>query len=283
MSLIFVGIAAMLATGVTLWLGRTLWRGYKPDSEIEHHAVNATVLRDQLAELERDVANQTLSVDDFSAAKQEIQQRALHEAVPDPVAVMQGQGDKRAAVTLIVILPLVTMLLYSSLGNPAATLRPPPHNAPMMTQADVENMVESLQARLARNPDDPAGWLMLARSYRYFGKYKDAAAAFSKAGPAIRTDPLALTEYAETLAWSSGTGFTREAMQLLERALSLDPGEPFALTLAGTAALERGDHQVAIKYWRQVLNQLPAGSKAAQVVADGIERAQQENGNARLP
>lgn len=283
MSLIFVGLAALLATGVTLWLGRTLWRGTTHDSEIEHHAVNATVLRDQLTELEQDVVNQTLSADDFSAAKQEIQQRALHEAVPAPAAVLQGQGDKRTAITLMVTLPLAATLLYLSLGNPGATLRPPPQNAPMMTQADVENMVKSLEARLAQNPDDPAGWLMLARSYRYFADYKNAAIAFSKAAPNIQTDPIALTEYAETLARSSPTGFVGKPTQLLERALSLDSHEPYALTLAGTAALERGDYQVAIDHWQQVLEQLPAGSRTAQVVADGIERAQQRNSDARLP
>lgn len=282
MNLIFVGIAALLTGGVSLWLGRTLWHGRKLDSEIEHHAVNATVLRDQLAELERDLANQTLSASDFYAAKQEIQQRVLHEAVPSTVPVRRGHGDKRAAVALIAILPLATVLLYSSLGNPAATLPLPPQSAPAMTEADVENMVESLVARLAENPDDPAGWLMLARSYRYFERYKDAAAAFHKASPIVQADPLALTQYAETLALSSGKGFTSEATRLLAHALALDPRQPFALTLAGTAAFERGDHQAAIDYWQQLLDQLPAGSEAAQAVANGIERArQEENGTAK--
>src|SRR3546814_7016557 len=77
MNLIFSGLAAVLAAGVTLWLGRTLWRGATPDTEMEHHSINAIVLRDQLAELERDVASQTLSMQDYLIAKQEIQQRAL--------------------------------------------------------------------------------------------------------------------------------------------------------------------------------------------------------------
>ncbi len=283
MSLIFVGFAALLAVGVTLCLGRALWRGTTPNSEIEHHAVNAKVLRDQLAELEQDVAHQILSADDFSAAKQEIQQRALQEAVPAPIPAMQGGRDKRTAAILIVTLPLAAMLLYFSLGNPAASLSPTPQNAPMMTRGDVENMVKSLETRLAQNPDDSPGWLMLARSYSYFGDYKNAAVAFSKAAPIIQTDPIALTEYAETLARNSATGFVGEPTQLLERALSIDPREPYALTLAGTAALERGDYQVAIDYWQEVLEQLPAGSQTAQIVADGIERAQQRNGGARLP
>lgn len=282
MNLIFVGIAALLATGVTLWLGRTLWRAPRSNGEIEHHAVNAILLREQLAELERDVANQTLSAHDFSAARQEIQRRVLHEAVPATVPIRR-EGDKRTAIALIVVLPLATVLLYLTLGNPSATLPQSAQSVPMMTQADVLVMVDSLANRLARNSDDPDGWLMLARSYRYLGRHTDAAAAFDKASPIIQTDPLALTEYAEMLARSSGTGFTREATRLLEQALALDPQEPSALTLAGTASFQRGDYPAAINYWRQVLEQLPAGSESAQALEKGIQRAQQEEASAGLP
>ncbi|HCP76424.1 MAG TPA: c-type cytochrome biogenesis protein CcmI, partial [Pusillimonas sp.] len=66
-----------------------------------------------------------------------------------------------------------------ALGNLAAITPPPVQSAPAMTQADVQAMVDSLAARLARNPDDAPGWLMLARSYRYFERYEDAATAFA--------------------------------------------------------------------------------------------------------
>src|SRR3546814_7131650 len=82
MSLIFVSSATLLLVCVALWLGRVLWRGSTSDSDIEHHAVNATVLRDQLVELERDFANGSLSSRDFADAKQELQRRVLQEAEP---------------------------------------------------------------------------------------------------------------------------------------------------------------------------------------------------------
>src|SRR3546814_15746858 len=103
---------------------------------------------------------------------------------------------------------------------------------------------------------------MLARSYRYFGKYENAATAFDNASPIVQADPLALSEYAETLARISGTGFSGEATKLLEHALALDPREPFTLMVAGTAAFEGGDYQSTTNYWQQLLDQLPAGTEA---------------------
>lgn len=75
------------------------------------------------------------------------------------------------------------------------------------------------------------------------------------------------------IARSGASGFTQEATRLLTRALTFDPGEPFALTLAGRAAFERGDYQAAIGYWRQLLEQLAADSEADQAVLNGINMA----------
>lgn len=272
----FITIAAILLAWITLWLGRVLWRGVRHDSEIEHHVVNTAVLRDQLLELEQDHANGILTSDDLADAQQELQKRVLHESIPGPTGRLGRAAGKRSAIVLTFTLPVAAVLTYLAIGNPFAITPPPVQSVPMLTQADVQTMVDSLTARLASNPDDPAGWLMLARSHRYFNNYEDAAMAFSKADGVIETDPLALAEYAETLARIKPEGFRGEPTHLLERALSIDPQEPFALTLAGAAALERQDYQTAINYWQQLLSMLPPDSDAAQIVGSSIERARRE-------
>jgi len=273
MNLIFIVLAALLVSAVVLRLGLVLWRGPRTDGHLEHHVVNASVLRDQFAELNRDRRNGTLSEQDHEEAVQDLQRRALEEAKPPTTIVSRRPSSKYAALGLAIVLPLASTLIYLRLGNPAAISPVPVQSIQNVTQADVQAMVDSLAARLALNPDDPAGWLMLARSYRYFDRYEDAANAFAKASGAIESDPLALTEYAEALARSSPNGFAGEPSALLGRALALNPKAPFALTLAGAAALERRDYDQAISYWQQLHELLPSDSDAARAVNDSIERA----------
>lgn len=276
MSLIFILLAALLVAGVVLPLGLVLWRRPQSDSSLEHRAVNAAVLSDQLLELEHDRVSGTLSARDHAEARQDLQRRVLEEVEPGRTGTSAGQGGKYAAIALSIVLPLAAAFTYLALGNLAAIAPAPLQSPASVTQADVQAMVDSLAARLARNPDDPAGWLMLARSYRYFDRYEDAAKAFSNATAAIEADPLALSEYAETLARSSSEGFKGKPTQLLGQALNLDPKEPFALTLAGAAALERRDYQAAVQYWQQLLELLPPDSDASRAVANSIDRARRE-------
>lgn len=283
MNLIFILIAVLLVASVTLWLALVLWRGPKLDRRVEHHAVNAAVLRDQLLELEQDKANGILSSRDHATAQQELQRRVLDEATPAQSTGPRRHNSKQAAIALAIVLPVAATLTYLSVGNPAAITPESAQSAPAMTQADVQAMVESLAARLASNPDDGNGWLMLARSYRYFERYEDATTAFNKAATVIQTDPLALSEYAETLARSSQTGFKGKPTQLLERALMLSPNEPFALTLAGAAALERQDYPAAIAYWQQLHEQFAPDSDTARVVVSSIERARREQAERAAP
>src|SRR5690625_447124 len=116
----FITIAAILLVWITLWLGRVLWRGVRHDPEIEHHAVNTAVLRDQLLELEQDHANGILTSDDLADAQQELQKRVLHESPPGPTGRLGRTAGKRSAIVLTFILPVAAVLTYLAIGNPDA-------------------------------------------------------------------------------------------------------------------------------------------------------------------
>lgn len=253
-----------------------LWFGQRTQAaKGERKEMNLAIFRDQLADLEHEKSEGSLSDSEFEQAKNEIQRRMLDEIQPENAATgasaPQG-GSRKTAIALLVLIPVLTVFGYAMLGNPKA-LDPVQTKAPQtMTPEQIDEMVAKLAARLEANPDDLNGWLMLARSYKNLGRYADAAHAYGKAEKAVNEDPELLANYAEALAMAGGKGLKGKPMQLIERALKLDPNNGHTLFLAGAAAMEAGDNKKGIAYWEALLPQVEPGSEIDQMLRSGIEQ-----------
>lgn len=66
---------------------------------------------------------------------------------------------------------------------------PAPAQAQGHDAGDMNAMAAKLAARLARNPDDGPGWVLLARAYAWLGRYAEADAAFARAAKLKVDDP----------------------------------------------------------------------------------------------
>jgi cytochrome c-type biogenesis protein CcmH len=141
-----------------------------------------------------------------------------------------------------------------------------------MTSDEVTQMVSGLAAKLAQNPDNPAGWAMLVRSYKALGQLQEAEAAYDRALPYIANDPQMLADYADVSAANAQGKFTGKPERLIAKALSLDAKHPLALWLAGTAAFEAANYPVAVQHWERLLAQLPPDSEDAKVISQTLAR-----------
>ncbi|HJU19779.1 MAG TPA: tetratricopeptide repeat protein, partial [Stellaceae bacterium] len=133
-------------------------------------------------------------------------------------------------------------------------------------------MVAKLAARLERQPDDVAGWLMLARSYRVLGRNADAVDALKRANQHVPGNLDLLKSYLDALAADPGGG--RPSPELVDVAMrinALDAKEPDALWYLGVAAAQRGDRFAAAKYWTALVSELPAGSSERRVVQQKLD------------
>ncbi|MFZ2910543.1 MAG: c-type cytochrome biogenesis protein CcmI, partial [Candidatus Desulfobacillus denitrificans] len=182
---------------------------------------------------------------------------------------------RKSALFVGLALPIAAGLLYFALGNLPA-LSPENVQQPKITAQQIEEMVARLAERMEKNPGDPKGWVMLARSYKAMGRYEESTRAFGKAEKLVNEDPHLLAEYAEALALSTGGSLRGRPSELLARALKLDPDFPDALVLAGTAAYEREDYTGAVSHWERLLKQLPPDSEDAQSLRETIAKARAE-------
>jgi len=154
-----------------------------------------------------------------------------------------------SAATVVIVIAVVSLsvIVYSELGTPVDTSGPP-------AVASVDEMVRSLDARLQENPDDLAGWKMLARSYMQLENLPKAIAAFEHA-VALEASGNAdtLISLGEAVFMNDRSSITGRAGQLFEGAIALAPDNPKALFFGGLAAAQRGDIDLAADRWETLL------------------------------
>jgi cytochrome c-type biogenesis protein CcmH len=271
----FAIFATLIIVVVAVMVLPPLWLGLRaPKAKTNRKEMNLDIFRDQVADLEREKAEGNLSDANFEQAKAEVQRRLLEEVEPESAAETTSHGPSRKiAVFLLLLMPIFAVTGYALLGNPRA-LDPTQTSAPpKMTQEQINGMVAKLAEKMAANPDDLKGWLMLARSYKTMGRFEEAANAYGKAEKLVNEDPDLLASYAETIAMASnGKGLKGKPMQLVERALKLDPKHPHSLFLAGAAAMEAGENKKGIAYWEALLPQVEPGSEIDQMLRSGIDK-----------
>ena len=281
MNITFLSLAGLLVLAVLLLLLRPLLRRAAPSAAASRQALNKAVYRDQLVDLERDRAAGSLSAADYEQSRAELQRRLLADASDtDPPPPPSGPAW-RSALALGLALPVAAAALYAWLGTPAALQ--PQAAGHEVTQAQIEQMVADLAARLQKHPDDVKGWVMLARSYKAMQRFDDAAKAFAHVGEAMNTDPELLSEYADLLAVQAGGKLDGKPMELVHKALGLDPNNTMALALAGTAAYNRKDFPEALRYWEHLQKVLPPESEDAKSVAAAIAEIRAKTGSGPEP
>lgn len=271
----FALFATLLVVVVAAFILPPLWLGLRvPKTRADRKTANLAIFRDQLAELEREKAEGSLAEADFDQAKRELQRRLLEETEPavDEAPPASHAPSRKTAIVILLLLPLIGVLGYGMLGNPRALDPAEAVAKPQMTQEQIDDMVNKLAERMKANPDDPKGWLMLARSYKQMGRYAEAVDAFSNAEKVVNEEPDLLAAYAETIAMAEGKGLKGKPTQLVEKALKLDPKHGHSLFLAGAAAMERGDNKQGIAHWEALLPQVEPGSEIDQMLRSGIDK-----------
>jgi cytochrome c-type biogenesis protein CcmH len=282
--IMFSVVAALLIAAALLFIIPPLWRRHDQRS-VQRDRSNLEIYKDQLRELENDLRSGILSREQFEQGQLELERRLLEEVAPDahqaPTKDDRGQG-RGAAVTVMLLVPLLAVFLYLLKGTPAA-LSPEKiaaaqqaGNGPAhaVTEEQIEAMVQGLAARLETNPQDADGWRMLGRSYVALGRYEEAVSALERAVAMIPDDPDLLADYADALAMTSGRTLVGKPTELVKRALQLNPDHEKSLWLAGTAAYNQGDYPGAVAYWQRLLKQMTPGSQESQQVMNIIAEAQ---------
>ena len=268
----FVVAAVLMTLGALAWVLLPLLHRPARESFVARRAANLAVLRDQLTELDADLANGAISPENHARARADLERRVLEEG--EAGSDETRRRDARwLPVALGVLIPVGALSLYLSIGNPDAILSRDPHGEAEITPEQIERMVSGLAARLEKSPDDPAGWSLLGRSYYAMGRFPEAVAAYARAVKLTEDDAGLFADYADALAMSRDRRIDENVLVLVNQALKINPDHPKALVMAGTAAYERKDYRAAAGYFERLQRQVPPDTEMARVVAERVADA----------
>ncbi len=250
-------VALMLGVGVAVLVFVLLRK--RQEIRSNQREQNLQLAKEKLQELEREKALGNLDDETYNQAKEELEAGLLEDTeLEDSVATVQPASAKAAAFAIALLLPLLSVGLYMKLGSPQyldmsgqpGAQSPHAMNASGKTPTMAELLV-GLEEKVKQTPDDPEGWFMLGRVYQSMNRYQDAVTAYETLAKLTDNHPQALIALADSLAMVQGGKLSGRPYELVREALDKSPDDPTALWLAGQGAMESGDYQNAVYYWRQ--------------------------------
>ncbi|HUT47777.1 MAG TPA: c-type cytochrome biogenesis protein CcmI [Alphaproteobacteria bacterium] len=223
---------------------------------------DAEIYRDQLAELDRDMARGVVEPDQAKAARAEIARRLLAadaastSETAEKSAAKQSAGPgrtKAAAVALAILLPVGAGALYYGLGSPGLPGQPfaergrgGPDKA---TIARLEAAARAIEAQLKKTPKDTALLGRLGRIAFILGRYTDAAATYARALKLQPGSAAFAASQGEALVFANRRVVGKAAKALFERALKAKAGDVRARFYLALAKAQAGDRDGALREW----------------------------------
>lgn len=245
------------------------------------------VYKDQLTEVERDLARGTLDAESAERTRTEIARRILAadaNAQTSPAA-KPNRTRSNLALAFAALILLGSFGVYTWLGAPgygdmalerrislADELRaqrpsqaiaednlPAPTEPLEAPSSDYADLVTQLRGVVAERPNDAQGLRLLAISERSLGNFSQAHQAFARylalQGPRVSAEDQAT--YADMLVLAAGGFVSPEAETALRSALDADPNHPTALYYWGLMMSQTGRPDQAFRIWDGLLRQGP--------------------------
>ncbi|MDH5361641.1 MAG: c-type cytochrome biogenesis protein CcmI [Gammaproteobacteria bacterium] len=272
----FILIAVVMLAAAVLVLSPALL-GKSRVGDTDRTEQNVLIAQEQIAALEKDLAEAVIEQAQFEEQKAEIERNLLSD-VDQAVTETTSSISQRGRVWAISLVALFTIMastgLYLQIGTPEVMelADAPPQQAGNHAKAqggaapvDMEQSINKLKARLFDNPDDLEGWFLLGRSYMAMGRYQESADAMGKVYAKVQNHAGVIIAYADALAMANNGKLSGKPFELVQQALKLEPNNATGLWLAGLAYEEQGNHKQALASFKKLRPQLTDANSSAKV------------------
>ncbi len=235
--------------GAAWWVLRAGARG----GALESDRADLEVYQDQIAEIERDLAQGRISEEAAQAGKLEIGRRLVQAR--DRILGEGPRLGKLAMTSVAAVIALGAVGLYLIYGSPQKTDQPFVQREAELLSRPPETLSEDeimllLQEQAKKAPEDPMPHALMAQVLGSAGRDQDALRAFQAA---IRRDPKNADLIAETgavlMRLNEGV-VGADAKSAFDAALQLKPNSVSARFYLGLADWQAGKKTEALAAWR---------------------------------
>jgi cytochrome c-type biogenesis protein CcmH len=293
---LFWAIAAVLTAMVALVMVQALRRG--GDSDGEHPDLK--VYRDQLAEVDRDLARGTLTEEEGQRLRVEVSRRLLEaDRSLASQAAPTARGSLIWAGALVIAVLGGALWIYDRMGAPgyadlplasrlaaadqalqsrpsqAETLAILPAASPIDPGAEFTALMDKLRAAVTQRPDDAMGLELLARNESSLGNYQAAYEAQTKLLTLL--DQSASPDqhlFAAQILIAQAQGYVSpEAEAHLIDVLRRAPENGMARYLTGLMFAQNGRPDRAFELWQPLILEGPEDAPWVEAARADIETA----------
>ncbi|WP_164156658.1 c-type cytochrome biogenesis protein CcmI [Sandarakinorhabdus rubra] len=279
--IILIALSAMAAAWLTIPLVR------RHEARVDARAATIAVLKDQLADIDVQLAAGSIQPPEAEGMRNEIRRRLLAAGhIPPELDRTMGQKAlSGVALGLAGLVAVAAAALYASMGRPdlASGAGAPSQAAVAAPQeqaasGEVAQLIAGLEQKMQATPDDPEGWRMLGWSYFQTGRYADAVRAYGRA-IALKPDGEGFqSAYGEALVQEAGGQVTPAAAAAFEKAAAQDGADARARYFLAVRKAETGDRKGAIDDWLRLLADSPADAPWLPQLKGIIEQTAQAAG-----
>lgn len=264
--LILIALALLLPP---LLSSKSVSKRYTQDNQ---RAQNIAIANEQLADLESRYKAGEMDNTAYQSARDELEQ-ALFADVSDSDGNQTAQTNSSnnnnkssllSGILIAALIPVIAIPVYLKVGTPLFTEQldsklaakkartiAVPKNAD--GSPDMDAMVAGLQKKMNENPDNAKGWFMLGRSYMVLKRYSESALAFEKSLKLKPDSAQIMLALADSLAMKSNGEIAGRPVELINKALEIEPNNLTALWLGGMVARQQKKFTLAIERWQKVI------------------------------
>lgn len=293
-------IISALALAIAGLLALAILRGRTGDEPPA--AYDLRVYRDQLKEVERDLARGVIGPEDAERIRAEVSRRILAADAQLQKGLQEGAQPKTLALTAATVSLLVmvggSIWVYTQLGAPGypdmalasrieaaqdarenrisqaeAEAKVPAGATVQAPSPDFIRLMEQLRAAVAERPGDLQGAMLLARNEAALGNFpaahKAQARVLSIKGDQATADDY--VDYADMMILAAAGYVSPEAENALRAALTRDPQNGPARYYVGLLQAQTGRPDVAFRTWEAALQDGPADAPYILAIRAQIE------------